>query len=209
MKKVVLVGMIFVLLASSVDARNRRARRRQGRRASNVQTSPFQHTNSVTQLVPGASSAVQSADVAAAATPSRVTALKPVVEGPTTAVADPLPVVDESITEENSVVAAPLRAAAPVNAALAELNSIRARRGLRAFIEDPSLTAVALHKASIQARRGVMYHPGGSMGGARYEGVGMGPWFTTCYQYATHATYAGAASVTGANGQRFHCLLLR
>jgi|GEM_PF-6228141 len=95
------------------------------------------------------------------------------------------------------------------NSALAELNRIRASKGLRALIEDQSLSAIAHQKASIQANRGAMYHPGGSMGGARYEGVGMGPRFTTCYQDATNVTYAGAATVLGRNGTRYHCLLVR
>ena len=97
----------------------------------------------------------------------------------------------------------------PVNAALAELNSIRNRRGLHSLIEDPSLTAIARHKASIQAGRNRMYHPGGSMGSARYEGVGMGPQFTSCYQDATNVRYAGAATVASRSGNRFHCLLVR
>lgn len=93
--------------------------------------------------------------------------------------------------------------------ALAEVNALRAARGLPAFIEDASLTSVAYHKASIQANRNAMGHPGGSMGGARYEGVGMGYQFTSCYLYSNVGRYAGAATVTGRNGQRFHCLLIR
>lgn len=95
------------------------------------------------------------------------------------------------------------------NSALAELNSIRASKGIPALIEDQSLSALAHQKASIQANRGAMYHPGGSMGGARFEGVGMGPRFTSCYQDARNVTYAGAATVVGRNGQRYHCLLVR
>ncbi len=92
---------------------------------------------------------------------------------------------------------------------MAEVNAIRARSGLPGFAEDPSLSAVAYQKASIQANRGAMGHPGGSMGGARYEGVGMGNQFTTCYLYTTAGTTAGAASVRGPNGQRYHCLLVK
>lgn len=113
----------------------------------------------------------------------------------------------------------PMHAAAPVGfsigntatygGAIAEVNSIRARRGLPPFVEDPSLSAVAYQKASIQANRGAMGHPGGSMGGARFEGVGMGREFTSCYLYSTGGQYAGAASVPGRNGQRYHCLLVR
>lgn len=97
----------------------------------------------------------------------------------------------------------------PQNSAMAELNYTRSQRGLPALIEDPALSAVAWQKASIQANRGAMFHPGGSMGGARFEGVGMGPQFITCYQYSNVGTYAGAATVVGRNGQRYHCLLIR
>ena len=93
--------------------------------------------------------------------------------------------------------------------AMEELNKLRARRGLYPFIEDESLTKVAKHKASIQARRGRFGHPGGSMGGARFEGVGTGPNFISCYQYSTTGKYAGAASARGADGRRYYCLLIR
>ena len=125
-------------------------------------------------------------------------------------VPDPLPTVEETSIQEPFCASCQVYApGVPFSSALAELNAIRAQRGLRPLIEDAALSAVAFTKASIQAARGAMFHPGGSMGGARFEGVGMGPRFTTCYQDATSATYAGAATVTGANGQRFHCLLLR
>lgn len=92
---------------------------------------------------------------------------------------------------------------------IAEVNAIRARRGLQPFIEDPALTAVAYRKASMQARRGRMFHPGGSMGGARYEGVGVGSRFSACYLFSQGSRYAGAATVVGRNGRRYHCLLIR
>ena len=100
-------------------------------------------------------------------------------------------------------------ASQPFNSALAELNGLRAKRGLPALVEDPSLSAIAYKKASIQANAGATYHPGGTMGSARYEGVGRGRQFTTCYQNATNVRYAGAATVVGRNGQRYHCLLVR
>ena len=92
---------------------------------------------------------------------------------------------------------------------IAEVNAIRARRGLFPFIEDRALSGVAYRKASIQANRGAMGHPGGSMGGARYEGVGMGARFTSCYLFSSGGRYAGAASVRSSNGQRYHCLLVK
>ena len=93
--------------------------------------------------------------------------------------------------------------------AIGELNRIRASRGLPALIEDPRLTAIAQRKANIQASRGAMFHPGGSMGMARFEGVGIGRRFTACYQHARNVRYAGAATAIGRNGQRFHALLIR
>lgn len=126
---------------------------------------------------------------------------------------------DEPAEEPAEAAAAPVevtaaepavvQTATPQNSAMAELNYTRSRRGLPALIEDPALSAVAWQKASIQANRGAMFHPGGSMGGARFEGVGMGPQFITCYQYSNVGTYAGAATVVGRNGQRYHCLLIR
>ena len=139
-------------------------------------------------------------------------AFKPVIAD--SADGQKLPTVDVDPQERTDVLpevpaATVTKAASTTNAALAELNAIRARRGLFALVEDPSLTVIAQRKATIQANAGAMYHPGGSMCSARYEGVGMGPQFISCYQNATNVRYAGAASVVGRNGQRFHCLLLR
>ena len=103
----------------------------------------------------------------------------------------------------------PVLTASVSGSALAEVNMLRAQRGLAPFIEDASLSTVAYQKASIQANRGAMGHPGGSLGGARYEGVGMGSQFVSCYLYSNVGRYAGAASVVGRNGQRYHCLLIR
>lgn len=118
-----------------------------------------------------------------------------------------LPAQPQIVTRSStpSVVSQP----ATTGSAIAEVNAIRARQGLPAFIEDPSLSAVAHQKATIQANRGAMFHPGGSMGGARYEGVGMGAQFTSCYLHSNIGQYAGAATVVSANGQRYHCLLIK
>ena len=141
---------------------------------------------------------------------------------PTTTAAVETPVVTESIssapqtttyasstptTIPTVVQSAP--AVSNAGSAIAEANTLRIQRGLPPFIEDPSLSAVAYNKASIQANAGQMYHPGGSMGGARYEGVGMGQQFLTCYLYSNVGQYAGAATVVGRNGQRYHCLLVK
>ena len=107
------------------------------------------------------------------------------------------------------VATAPVRA---VGRAIGYANAKRARRGLPAFREDPQLTAVAYRKASRAASRGNTGHVGGSMGGARMEGVGhssRGPHdFRACYLYSGGSRTVGAASVRGRGGWYF-CLLLR
>jgi len=92
--------------------------------------------------------------------------------------------------------------------AFAEVNRIRASRGLQPFIYEPRFQSTADRKAQIQASRGRMYHPGGSMGGARYEGVGMGNQFLTCYLNSRGPFRAAAATRVGRNGRRYHCLLI-
>lgn len=120
-----------------------------------------------------------------------------------------VPAVHEEVAESAETTPAVSSESTTPESAMDEVNAIRAQQGLPEFIEDPSLTAVAYSKAAIQANRGAMGHPGGSMGGARYEGVGMGYRFTTCYLYSNAGRYAGAATVVGRNGQRYHCLLIR
>ena len=99
--------------------------------------------------------------------------------------------------------------ASSYSSAMGEVNVERAKRGLYPLAEDQQLSQLAWQKASRQARAGYMHHPGGTMGNARAEGVGMGNQFTTCYLNTTAHRVAGAATVTGRDGQRYHALLVR
>lgn len=230
MKKYVALSLLLLMFAASLDAapRSRRRARRQARRNPptnqvRYQTQPVYRAVASSQ--PSSSSVVSAEYVESSSSVPSVGDPLPNVDEPSTVL--PASATRSAITPDASpasaapttVSTAPQASAAEKpaaqkravskNAALAELNALRARRGLRPFVEDPRLTTIALHKAQIQASRGQVYHPGGTMGGARFEGVGMGQSFATCYQYATNATYAGAATVRGANGRRYHCLLLR
>jgi len=59
---------------------------------------------------------------------------------------------------------------------------------------------IAQQKANIQANRGRCFHPGGSFGGARYEGVGGGK---TAQAALNNCCYSGAR---GSKGPRRNCV---
>ena len=63
-----------------------------------------------------------------------------------------------------------------------------------------SLQQICQNKASIQARRGRCFHPGGSMGGARYEGCGGG---STAQKALDNCCFSGAR---GSKGPRRTCI---
>ena len=96
----------------------------------------------------------------------------------------------------------------PGATALEKANHERARNGQRALIEDPALARLALHKATVAAQRSFKNHIGGSLGGARCEGVGHtnGRFLTCCLDHS--GTYGGAAMVQGRDGW-YCCLLVR
>ena len=101
--------------------------------------------------------------------------------------------------------------------ALIEVNIARARRGLPAFIHDVNLYRAAEGCAQFRADRRIKGHtsndfaalpPGTS---ARSAGCGAmeASWgFQACEVYSRY-TYAGAASVRGANGIVYHHLFVR
>lgn len=92
---------------------------------------------------------------------------------------------------------------------LDEVNQLRAQRGLPPFVRDDTLMQVAAQRAQQCANMGRgAVHPGGSFAPARYEGVGNGHQFLTCYLYSQAGQYAGAATIDR-NGQRYHVLLIR
>lgn len=96
----------------------------------------------------------------------------------------------------------------PGNTALEKANAERARYGQRPLAPDPHLQALALQKATAAARRGYKNHIGGSLGGAKCEGVGHanGRFLSCCLNEP--GTYGGAAMVQGADGW-YCCLLVR
>ena len=212
-RRILIIGLMLWLASSElVDAapRNRRRARRARAAATSRNYRPARRV-----VYQGDTSSIASQVTAEQATSAEA-------EPRPLDVGDALP-LDPDLEQDDQVVAASHTEATSdadavatevlkpvtIGAALAEVNSIRTQRGLHAFIEDESLSAVAHKKASIQANRGWMGHPGGSMGGARYEGVGVGNRFISCYLYSNVGRYAGAASVVGRNGQRYHCLLIR
>lgn len=96
----------------------------------------------------------------------------------------------------------------PGETALEKANYERRKNGVGDLIPDPELQALALQKARIAASRRFKNHIGGSLGGARAEGVGhtQGRFLSCCLDMP--ATYGGAAMVQGADGW-YCCLLVR
>ena len=84
--------------------------------------------------------------------------------------------------------------------------------GGNAYQFTGSAQAVAEQKAALQARMGRMFHPGGSMGGGTYEGVGMSSAgaaaaLSNCCNNG--APIIGQAAVQGANGLWYACRIYR
>lgn len=96
----------------------------------------------------------------------------------------------------------------PGGSALEKANHERQRNGMRPLLPDPHLQQLALHKATIAAQRGYKNHVGGSLGGAKCEGVGFtqGRFLSCCLDEP--GTYGGAAMVQGRDGW-YCCLLVR
>lgn len=104
---------------------------------------------------------------------------------------------------------------------LAEVNAMRARRGLRPFIPDPLLTQGAMACADARASRRLHAHTGNDFAylppgaHARAGGCEGGSWgygaeqeWSTCCTFENY-TYAGAASVVGPDGKRYMQLFVR
>lgn len=118
-----------------------------------------------------------------------------------------------------ATISTPAEVGAAVDA-LAEVNAERARRGLRAFIQDEGLTAAALAAATHRARYRIAGHLTSGMGdfaflpagsSARAAGCGaLEPWWGwgSCCTFDNYS-YAGAAVVMGADGKRYMHLFCR
>lgn len=115
--------------------------------------------------------------------------------------------------------------------ALTAVNQRRAARGLRPYILDPNLASGALGAARYRAQHGIVAHaaneysflaPGvmqwgppdrwgvrvGLIHGGTNDFDSMGPTFMTCAMLDNY-TYAGAATVRGADGRYFHQIFVR
>ena len=92
--------------------------------------------------------------------------------------------------------------------ALDKANTERRKQGYSTLLPDPALQALALRKATIAAKRGYKNHIGGTLGGAKCEGVGWtnGRFLSCCLDEP--GTYGGAAMVQGRDGW-YCCLLVR
>ena len=124
--------------------------------------------------------------------------------------ATPLPSVDPVVVEP--VVVEPVEPAAPVvPEGLQALNEQRAERGLGPLVLDPELQEMAQSRAQEAARRRHQGHLGGSLAGAKYEGIGYGTdgKFRACYSYTAAAGTAVGAGMATNNGVTYCCLLVR
>jgi hypothetical protein len=102
-------------------------------------------------------------------------------------------------------------------AALEEVNAARAARGLRPFVEDPSLTEAADAAAAYRADRFIAGHTGNDFAflpnGAQATASGCAAWpdhfgWGSCCTYENW-TYAGAGWVRGRDGRRYMHLFVR
>ncbi len=88
------------------------------------------------------------------------------------------------------------------------LNSQRTRQGVPGLMYDPTLQAVAHHRAQKMAAMGVKNHPPGSFSPGRYEGVGWSSSHSprrvsACFITDRRMRYAGAAMARGRDGVYF------
>jgi hypothetical protein len=103
-----------------------------------------------------------------------------------------------------------------VNDALAEVNAVRAKRGLRPYIRDEGLTIAAQKCANIRAAQRIAGHiddftmlPPGVSASATGCGALTPDWgWGTCCT-TENWTYAGAACVIGNDGKRYMHLFCR
>jgi hypothetical protein len=101
--------------------------------------------------------------------------------------------------------------------ALAELNAVRAARGLRPYIRDDNLTAGAINVADFRAARLIEGHTANDFNGlpvgCHASASGCAAWqagmgWGACCTYENW-TYAGAAYATGRDGRRYMHLFVR
>ncbi len=114
-------------------------------------------------------------------------------------------------------VAAAQTADAPASDALAQVNALRAARGLPAYQHDPNLHEAAKACAAYRARYRIAGHTSSDFAfvpvGASATAAGCAAWpngsgFGSCCIYDGYR-YAGAATVLGADGIEYHHLFVR
>jgi len=102
-------------------------------------------------------------------------------------------------------------------AALAEVNAARAKRGLPAFLPDPALTVAADKAAAFRAARLIQGHSANDFQfvpqGSRASAAGCAAWgprdgFGSCCMYERWK-YCGAAWATGRDGRRYMHVFVR
>jgi predicted RNA-binding Zn-ribbon protein involved in translation (DUF1610 family) len=110
-----------------------------------------------------------------------------------------------------------LRTGAAESEALAEVNAVRAKRGLKPYIFDPNLTAGALQVARHRAAHLIAGHTrndfNGLPSGVSARAAGCAAWppslgWGACATY-DNFTYAGAAWCLGRDGKRYMHLFVR
>jgi len=101
--------------------------------------------------------------------------------------------------------------------ALAEVNAVRAARGLKPFVKDADLTVGAINVADFRAARLMSGHTSNDFAGlpvgCRATSAGCAAWeppwgWGACCTYDNY-TYAGAAWAMGRDGRRYMHLFVR
>lgn len=104
-----------------------------------------------------------------------------------------------------------------VSSALAEVNAVRAQRGLPPYTEDPALTTAAEGAAEFRAARLIAGHTANDFAfvpaGTNAAAAGCAAWepslgWGSCCTYESYR-YAGAAWRMGADGRRYMHLFVR
>jgi hypothetical protein len=132
---------------------------------------------------------------------------------PAPAVVAPVPAPAPATTQTSTAPAA----TAPTSDALAQVNALRAARGLQPYQLDPNLNEAAKACAAYRAQYRIAGHTssdfafvpaGSSASAAGCAAWPMGSGFGSCCIYDGYR-YAGAATVLGADGKEYHHLFVR
>jgi|GEM_PF-1720487 len=217
MRLVMILAVLTVAVDATVDAAPFRRHRRMPMVSTTYRPAPTQsyRTTSVTPSTP--KTAVKPVSVSKSETPDAATS----DSVSTTTVSPATATKTDSVTTTENAAKAPetktAQEADPGNDALAEVNSARARRGLRPFQHDPLLTIAAQACAERRAASRISGHlpsdfaylPSGASARAAGCGALNSSWgWATCCTYENY-TYAGAAWVMGSDGRRYMHLFVR